>query len=146
MHVYIYIYKYILISSIHGCATWTRAIVWPMSVQWGERDMGKIFNKTRKQKMCHSSFGYPVYTSPVLPCTLQRRHNWCDSSQITSLMVVYSPVYSWGYQKKYQRSASLAFVRDIHQWPVNSPHKGPVTQKKFPLMTSSCAIPSAIIS
>ena len=29
-------------------------------------------------------------------------------------------------------SASLTFVRGIHQWPVNSPHKGPVTRKIFP--------------
>ena len=29
-------------------------------------------------------------------------------------------------------SASLAFVRGIHRWPVNSPHKGPATRKKFP--------------
>ena len=27
---------------------------------------------------------------------------------------------------------SLAFVRGIHRWPVNSPHKGPVTQNMFP--------------
>ena len=27
---------------------------------------------------------------------------------------------------------SLAFVRRIHQWPVNSPHKEPVTLKMFP--------------
>ena len=26
-------------------------------------------------------------------------------------------------------SASLAFVRGIHRWPVKSPHKGPVTRK-----------------
>ena len=30
------------------------------------------------------------------------------------------------------RSASLAFVCGIHRWPVNSPHKGPVTRKMFP--------------
>ena len=29
-------------------------------------------------------------------------------------------------------SASLAFVRGIHRWPVNSPHNGPVTRKMFP--------------
>ena len=29
-------------------------------------------------------------------------------------------------------SASLAFVWGIHQWPVNSPHKRPVTRKVFP--------------
>ena len=33
--------------------------------------------------------------------------------------------------RKYQSSASLAFVRGIHRWPVNSPHKEPVTRKMF---------------
>ena len=33
---------------------------------------------------------------------------------------------------KHQSSASLAFVLGIHRWPVNSPHKGPVTRKMFP--------------
>ena len=27
---------------------------------------------------------------------------------------------------------SLAFVRGIHRWPVNSPYKGLVTRKMFP--------------
>ena len=54
------------------------------------------------------------------------------ASQITSLRVVYSAVYSGAVQRKQQSSASLAFVREIHQWPVNSPHKGPVTRKMFP--------------
>ena len=35
-------------------------------------------------------------------------------------------------KEKHQRSASLAFVRGIHRWPVNSPHKWPVTRKMFP--------------
>ena len=35
-------------------------------------------------------------------------------------------------QRKHQSSASLAFVRGIHRWPVHSPHKGPVTRKMFP--------------
>ena len=54
------------------------------------------------------------------------------ASQITSLTIVYSNVYSGTDQRKHQSTASLAFVRGIHQWPVNSPHKGPVTQKMFP--------------
>ena len=54
------------------------------------------------------------------------------SSQITSLTIVYSSVYSGADQRKYQSSASLAFVRGIHRWPVNSPHKWPVTRKMFP--------------
>ena len=33
-------------------------------------------------------------------------------------------------QRKHQSSALLAFVRGIHRWPVNSPHKGPVTWER----------------
>ena len=55
------------------------------------------------------------------------------ASQITSLTIVCSTVYSGADQRKHQSSASLAFVRGIHRWPVNSPHKGPVTRKMFPL-------------
>ena len=42
------------------------------------------------------------------------------ASQITSLTIVYSTVYSDADQRKHQSSA------------VNSPHKLPVTRKKFP--------------
>ena len=52
-------------------------------------------------------------------------------SQITSLTSVYSTVYSGADQRKHQSSTSLAFVRVIHRWSVNSPHKGPVTRKMF---------------
>ena len=54
------------------------------------------------------------------------------ASQITSLTIVCSTVYSGAYQRKYQNHSSLAFVRGIHRWPVNSPHKGPVTRQMFP--------------
>ena len=55
------------------------------------------------------------------------------ASQITSLTIVYSTIYSGTDQGKHQSSASLAFVRGIHRWPVvNSPHKWPVTRKMFP--------------
>ena len=54
------------------------------------------------------------------------------ASQITSIVIVYSTVYSGADQRKHQSSASLAFVRGIHRGPVNSPHKWPVTQKMFP--------------
>ena len=54
------------------------------------------------------------------------------ASQITSLTIVYSTIYSGADKKKHQSSASLAFERGIHRWPVNSPHKWPVTRKMFP--------------
>ena len=61
---------------------------------------------------------------------------YCDvimgamASQITSIAVVYSIVYS-ADQRKHQSSTQPAFVWGIHRWPVNSPHKGPVTRKMF---------------
>ena len=51
------------------------------------------------------------------------------ASQTTSLTVVYSTFYSVADQRKDQSYASLAFVKEIHRWPVNSPHKRPVTRK-----------------
>ena len=54
------------------------------------------------------------------------------TSQITSLTIVYSTVYSHADQRKHQSSASLVFVRGIHRGPMNSPHKWPVTRKMFP--------------
>ena len=59
------------------------------------------------------------------------------ATQITSLTIVYSTVYSDADQRKHQSSALLAFVRGIHRGPVNSPHKWPVTRKFFHFMTSS---------
>ena len=54
------------------------------------------------------------------------------SSQITSLAIVYSMVYSGADQRKHQSSASLTFVRGIHRGPVKHRHKWPVTRKMFP--------------
>ena len=54
--------------------------------------------------------------------------------QITGVSIVYSTVCSGEDQRKYQSSASLAFVRG-HRWV---PRKGPVTWKCFHLMTSWC--------
>ena len=59
------------------------------------------------------------------------------ASQITSLTIVYSTVYSGADQRKHQSSASLAFVWGIHRGPVNSRHKWPVTRKMFHLILSS---------
>ena len=55
------------------------------------------------------------------------------ASQITSLMIIYSIVYSGADQRKHQSSASLAFVRGIHRWPV--------TRKMFPFGDVIMGIP-----
>ena len=45
-----------------------------------------------------------------------------DSSRITNITIVYSTVYSSRRSKKTSK----------HRWPVNFPHKWPVTRKMFP--------------
>ena len=54
------------------------------------------------------------------------------ASLITGVSNVFSTICSGVDQRKHQSSASLAFVRGFHRWPVNSRHKGPVTRKMFP--------------
>ena len=64
--------------------------------------------------------------------------HYCDvimgamASQITSLTIVYSTAYSGADQGKHPSSSSLAFLRVIHWWPVNYPHKWTVSRKMFP--------------
>ena len=87
------------------------------------------FNQVMVMKFCSS---------------LQWHHNGCNfahhysdiimgalASQITSLTIVYSTVYSGADRKKHQSSSSLAFVRGIHRWLVNSMCKWPVMWKMF---------------
>ena len=68
--------------------------------------------------------GTPIYYNDVIIGSM--------ASQITSLIIVNSTVYSGTDERKHQSSASLAFVWGIHGWPVNSPHKWPVKRKMFP--------------
>ena len=74
---------------------------------------------------------------PVICLPIYLRH-YCDVimgtmvSQITSLTTVYSRIHSGTDHRKHQSSASLAFVRGIHRWPLNSTHKWPVTRKIAP--------------
>ena len=53
-------------------------------------------------------------------------------TMITSISIVCSTVCSGTDERKHQSSASLCFVKGIHQWPMDSPHKGPVMWKMFP--------------
>ena len=85
----------------------------------------------------HTTF-LGIYSAMLLSWPIFTKIHYSDgimsmiASQITSVLIVYSIVCSGENQRKYQSSASLAFVRGIHRWPVNSPHKGPVMWKMFP--------------
>ena len=75
-------------------------------------------------------------------CELDIIH-YCDAimgtvaSQITSLTIVYTTVYSDADQSKHQSSASLAFVWGIHRDRWIPRTKGQLRGKCFHLMTSS---------
>ena len=73
---------------------------------------------------CAKGFMYRIHYSDVITSIMV--------SQITSVSSVYSTVCSGIDQRKHQSPESVAFTRGIHQWPMNSPHKGPVTLKIFP--------------
>ena len=70
---------------------------------------------------------YSVYLLP-----LQWRHNGRDG---VSNHQPHHCLLSYLFRRRSKKTSKLrvmAFLREIHQWPVNSPHKGPVTRKKFP--------------
>ena len=54
------------------------------------------------------------------------------ASQITSLTIVYSTVYSGADQRKHQSSDFTGLCAGNSPGPGNSPHKWPVTRKMFP--------------
>ena len=62
----------------------------------------------------------------------QWRHNECNGvSNHRRLNCLLSRLFRRRSMKN-KSSASLAFVRDIHRWPVDSAYKGLVTRKMFP--------------
>ena len=120
-HKYIYIYIYIYIYMLLD-----------------------IFSDIIFCRWCQVSASEVTIINVLLDCFSDITFHYTDVimttmvSQITSLKVVYSTVYSDVDQRKHQSSASLAFVWGIHRdrW---LPHtKGQLRGKCFHLMTSSC--------
>ena len=92
--------------------------------------------KNRRSDLFYVNWSHLIFVSLGLALSLNPHYNdiimGAKASQISSLMIVCSTVYSGADQRKHESSASLAFVRGIHRGPVNSPHKCPVTRKTFP--------------
>ena len=108
--------------------------IWHTDATWVSTDSCWFSNRSNKHTCQYVNFGK---SAPLWLCFLcQVITHYIDvimttmASQITSLMVVYSTVYSGTDQRKYQSSASLAFVRT----------KGQLCGKCFHLMTSSWAV------
>ena len=83
-------------------------------------------------KSCFLSYNL----APFFPCLFsllpQWRHYERGGVSYHRRLDCLPNVCSGADQRKHQSAASLAFVRGIHRWPVDSPQKGPVTRKMFP--------------
>ena len=80
--------------------------------------MGSYYGKTPRMK-CQRSITVTSYWV-----------RWRLKSTASRLFT--QPFDSGADQRKHQSSASLVLVRGIRRWPVNSPHKAPVTRKMCP--------------
>ena len=101
---------------------WRGALVFSLICAWMN---GWVNTREAGEERCHRTH-YDVrvmHSSDIIKSAM--------ASQITGVLIVYLIVCSGADQRKHQSFASLAFVRRIHRWPVNSPHKGPVTRKMF---------------
>ena len=105
----------------------------PQNKIWYSYWHGIILRKSIKTTGTPAYWGYS--RRHMITHTIYPYHDVIMSamaSQIVSLTIVYSTVYSGTDQRKHQSSALLAFVWRIHRWTVTSPHKGPITRKMFP--------------
>ena len=144
--------KYLTDSSYykHKMHSNTWCIFWPKScncyLTWLVRtiiiEKCAVITLHESYKVCSFKFNLYSNVCPQTHCLCLCANTWTHHysdvimgampSQITSLTIVYSAVYSGADQRKHQSSASLAFVRGIHRKPANSPHQWPVTRKMFP--------------
>ena len=123
-----------------GNNLWTYEISWDLGLRW----VSDGYPILRYCTLLNSLRGGGVlilrsivqFSHPVFSNSLLFHYNdvimGAIASQITILTIVYSTVYSGADRRKHQSSVSLAFVRVIHRWPVNSSHKWPITRKIFP--------------
>ena len=90
-----------VVSSISG-TTYGIFICWRISISWRK--------VTWLRHIIHDNHGTLIpHCNNVIMSAM--------ASQITSLTIVYSNVYSGADQRKLQSSASLAFMSGIHQFP-----------------------------
>ena len=65
--------------------------------------------------------------------SIQWRYNECDGvSNHQPPDCLLNRLFKVQIKENIKATRHWPFVRRIHRWPVNSPHKGPVTRKMFP--------------
>ena len=131
----------------YGANYWCQ---WYISYEFNSSLLFKHFRRNNQPVV--KNLSYDIYSYTMLLCSMGSRYNTVTTncqhytdvimgamvSQITSLTIVYSTVYSGADQRKHQSPASLAFVQGINREPVNSPHKWPVTRKNLPIWWRHC--------
>ena len=102
------------------------AYLWCNSIQKQYRQLGIAYNNILRR--------FPCFDKYSLQWCHNERNGVSNHRRLAYLLISF-----WGVnQRKHQRSASLAFVRGIHRWPVESPLKGPVTRKMLPFHVIVC--------
>ena len=113
------IFSYAESQGYVGWNAWLR-FAWPLS--------NFMQNNNDSPWWCTTCPCLGLFRSRAIYHSLQWRHN---ERECTSNHQPHDCLLSCLF-RKYQSSVSLAFVRGIHPWLVNSPHKGPMTRKMFP--------------
>ena len=117
----------------------TKYDIYAFDIFWHKKNNEScVIHSQRHALWDHKEILYWLKVTRNIPSPFQKSLHYSDdimgamTSQITSLTIVYSTVYSGANQRKYQNSAHLAFVRGSQRWPVNFLHKWSVTRKMFP--------------
>ena len=120
------------LSKKHQCSKQSVKFLWAIV------DSASFWGKPNSSWLLNGILESDISTAVAVRTWMVSAFHYCDvkmgtiASQITSLTIIYSIVYSGTDQRKHQSSASLAFVRRIHRWSVNSPRIWPVPRKILP--------------
>ena len=111
-HAFCSLYKIEIIPTVQNTTDWNTNVQRTHHWHW---------NRYRTEITRGSYFQNVTHYSDVMTDAM--------ASQITSLPIVNSTVYSGADKGKTSKLRVTGLLRGIHRWPVSSPHKCPVTRK-----------------
>ena len=149
MHAMFIVLNFFVCFSIVMKCFWVRVLSWSQqNLPIGHENLHDLIHLTTlsveksPSVIAWWTLQYTPLTHTALFCSLCYHYDdvimTTIASQITSLTIVYTAVYSGTDQRKNQSSASLAFVWGIHRDRWIPRTKGQLRGKCFHLMTSSC--------
>ena len=123
---------YVTCASYPICRVWSVTGEFPAQMA-SNTENASIWWRHHGLYLLFSASFPPAESGPLFTKHYSDAINSAMASQITGASNVCSTVCSGADQRKHHSSVSLAFVRRIHRWPVDSPHKIPITQKMYPI-------------